>query len=202
MTGPRYDVRRDRILFVDVEMTCWDGPPPLGESPEIIEFGLAEVDVSTLEVTRSVSLLVRPARSRVSAYCEALTGISEKSLRAKGRPLREVVATMRKNWGTGSKAWMAWGSDRRAVDRDCAAVDVDTPFSASFHDLGLQFGLMLGSSGGIGLEDAIGLLGVERHGNAHSGEGDAVTTAIAWIAMAREARARLAPAAALPPPIP
>jgi len=45
----------------------------------------------------------------------------------------------------------------------------------------------------VGLSRAVELLGVDRQGQAHSGEGDAVTTAHAWIAMAREMRARLAP---------
>lgn len=195
----RYDVRRDRILFVDVEMTCWDGPPPPGESPEIIEFGLAEVDVASLELSRSVSFLVRPTRSRVSAYCESLTGITERALRARARPLQEIAGTLRRNWGTASKAWMAWGADRRAIDADCEHAGIPSPFSASFHDIGIQFGLMLGSSGGVGLDRAIGLLGVERSGIAHSGEGDAVTAARAWTALASRLRSDLLPSAEAAP---
>ena len=87
---------------------------------------------------------------------------------------------------------MAWGSDRWTVDEDCARDGMDSPFSASFHGIGLQFGLMLGGSKGVGLSRTIELLRVERHGLAHSGEGDAVTTAHAWIAMASKMRGRLA----------
>jgi len=194
MRKGRYDVRRDRILFVDVEMTCWEGAPPPGEEREIIEFGIAEVDVASLEVIRSDSLLVRPVRSVVSAYCERLTGLDGKLLRSHGRPLAEVAATLRKKWGSASKPWMAWGADQRAIDQDCLRAALDSPFSASFHDIGLQFGLMLGESRGVGLGEAAEMLGIERSGRAHSGEGDAVTTARAWIAQAAALRERLAPA--------
>jgi hypothetical protein len=71
MATGKYDVRRDRVLFVDVEMACWDGHPPAGQVPEIIEFGLAEVDVASLGIMRSGSLLARPVRSQV---CPLLRG--------------------------------------------------------------------------------------------------------------------------------
>ena len=38
----------DQILVVDVESTCWDGPPPEGEESEIIEVGLCMVEVQSL----------------------------------------------------------------------------------------------------------------------------------------------------------
>lgn len=184
----KYHVRKDRILFVDVEMTCWDGAPPPGEAAEIIEFGLAEVDVERLEVTRSESLLVRPLRSTVSEYCRSLTGISPKDLKARGRPLQEVVATMRKRFGTASKAWMSWGSDRHAIDVDCSAIGIDSPFSNSFHDVGFQFGALLGADRGIGLSEAMGMIGVERRGRLHSGVDDAIALADLWIASAANVR--------------
>lgn len=190
----KYHVRKDRILFVDVEMTCWDGEPPPGEVAEVIEFGLAEVDVERLEVTRSESLFVRPVRSTVSDYCQALTGISAKDLKARGRPLQEVASTLRKRFGTASKAWMSWGSDRHAIDVDCLAAGIDSPFSAAFHDIGFHFGALMGSDRAIGLSEAMEMIGIERKGKLHSGMDDAVALADFWIASAanvREAFARM-----------
>ncbi len=34
----------DQIFVVDVESTCWDGPPPDGRESEIIEIGWCFVD--------------------------------------------------------------------------------------------------------------------------------------------------------------
>lgn len=187
----KYDVRDDKVLFIDVEMTCWDGPPPLGESPEIIEIGVAEVDVASLCATRSQSFLVRPVRSTISAYCEQLTNITTFDLKSRGRHLRELVGTLRKQFGTASKAWMAWGADRRAIDNDCTAVGVESPFSNSFHDVGFQFSTMLGAGRAIGLSEAMEIVGVERRGRVHSGMHDAEALADLWIAIATRTRQTL-----------
>jgi hypothetical protein len=105
-------VRRDRILFVGVKVTCWDGPPPAGQVPEIIEFGIAEVDVGSLALVRSGSILVRLVASTVSPYCTRLTGLDHETLDSRGLPFREAAATLRRDWETNSKAWMSWGYDR------------------------------------------------------------------------------------------
>ena len=191
VTAARYKVRRDRILFVDVEMTCWEGLPPAGEVSEIIEFGLAEVDVAHLSLTRSGSILVRPVRSRLSDYCINLTGIDQDALRSRGRPLSEACNVLRKVWGTANKAWFSWGSDRQAVDEDCAMAGILSPFSSSFHDIGFHFGLMIGAGEAVGLTRAMLMLGLERNGRVHSGENDAVAAAQAWIALARRVRTNL-----------
>ena len=51
-----------RSLYIDVEMTCWTGPPPPGMKQEIIEIGIAEMDLRTLDITREASYFVRPRR--------------------------------------------------------------------------------------------------------------------------------------------
>lgn len=35
----------DKIIVIDVESTCWEGPPPEGQVSEIIGIGVATVDV-------------------------------------------------------------------------------------------------------------------------------------------------------------
>lgn len=197
MGRPR--IRRDRILFVDLELTCWEGEPPAGESAEIIEIGLAEVDVDSLAILRTASFLVRPEISSVSEYCERLTGLAASRLRRDGRSLRETFATMRKEWGTGSKPWMAWGSDRRAILADCARKGCDNPFSDAYHDIGMQFTLLGGFSAGVGLKQASLLLGLPFEGKEHSGVDDAVQAARAWAAIARMVRERLLPVPSVGP---
>ncbi|NTF17567.1 exonuclease domain-containing protein [Agrobacterium rubi] len=189
---PKYDVRDDRNLFVDVEMTCWDGLPPEGEAPEIIEIGVAELDLDTLEVTRSRSYLVKPVFSSISAFCTDLTGIAPADIKRTGRPLIEVGARIAKDFGSRSKQWISWGADRRALDRDHDLKNVPPTFSAAFMDMGLDFKHSLGMSRGIGLTRAMELYGLERTGRIHSGEQDAVDTALLWAEMARRRRDELA----------
>lgn len=187
----KYDVRHDRNLFVDVEMTCWEGSPPDGESPEVIEIGIAELDLETLLVTRSQSYLVTPTFSSISEYCSDLTGITPTDIRRRGRPLSQVAAKISKDFGSRSKQWLSWGPDRRAIDIDFAKKNVPPAFSAAFVDMGLDFRNSLGSSGGIGLTTAMALFGLERTGRIHSGEQDAVDTALLWAEMARRRRCDL-----------
>jgi len=191
MTG-KFKVRRDRILFVDFELTCWEDAPPAGEEPEIVEIGLAEIDVSSRLCTRAHSFLVIPERSAISPYCENLTGISAAMVRKNGRPLREISATLKKEWGTANKAWMAWGADRAAILRDCRVKNVENPFSEAFHNLGQQFSFLVGGSSSIGLNDAHRMLGLERSGKIHRGMEDALAAAQVWLALAGRLQSALA----------
>lgn len=184
----KFKVRRDRILFLDVEMTCWEGPAPEGQVQEIIEFGLAEVDVPSLALVRTASFLVRPESSTVSPFCERLTGITAERLKKEGRWLSEVLATMKKEFGTQSKAWMSWGADRRAVMADCERKSAPNPFSEAFHDVGMQFSLMTGASASVGMQEAAAMLGVALEGRHHSGVDDAAQTAHIWMELAARLR--------------
>src|SRR5687767_879866 len=68
----------DRILVIDVEATCWPrGEEPAGVESEIIEVGVAEVDVAAAAVVGNASLIVRPQRSTISAYCTELTTLTQ-----------------------------------------------------------------------------------------------------------------------------
>jgi inhibitor of KinA sporulation pathway (predicted exonuclease) len=189
-----YDVRRDRLLFVDLELTCWEnGIAPAGQSSEIIEIGIVEVDAPSLSITRTASFLVKPTRSEVSGFCTALTGITSTMLRSQGRPFAETCRLLERKWGTGGKAWMSWGPDRRAVDAACEIEGVASPFSQSFHDLGTLFSLAAGRKRGIGQTEAMEAFGLTRTGRIHSGEADAIALAELWMAAAAAARLVLEP---------
>lgn len=186
--SPKYVVRRDRILFLDNEESCWVEGPPDGQRAEVIEIGIAELDVESLEIRRAKSFLVRPQYSTISPYCTELTGHSDESLRKHGRPLPEVFRSIEKEFGPGSKAWIAWGRDRRSIDRDAALKGVASPFSAAYVDLGLYVSLTLGLGRSVGLTEAMALHGMERSGRIHSGVDDAVDTARLWAEIARRSR--------------
>ncbi|GAA0587894.1 3'-5' exonuclease [Caenispirillum bisanense] len=182
-------LRLDRLLFVDLELTCWRGPPPDGEQSEIIEIGLAEVDAADLRITRSGRYLVRPARSTVSDYCTELTGITAADLRAHGRPLAQVLGSLRKDWGPGRKAWYAWGTDRLLLDEAVAAAHLEEhPFSPGFVDLAQLYTTLRGCGQRVALEDALAREGLEPEGRRHSAEGDAVDAARIWMRLAGRLR--------------
>jgi inhibitor of KinA sporulation pathway (predicted exonuclease) len=74
----------DRILVVDLESTCWDGPPPAGQVSEIIEVGICTVDVPSLQRAERRSILIKPVKSEVSEFCTRLTTLTAEHLKDAG----------------------------------------------------------------------------------------------------------------------
>ena len=67
MSSGKYKVRQDKRLHVDFEMTCPDDDAPLDipfES-EIIEMGVVELDLETLELGRRDSITLRTSILRL-----------------------------------------------------------------------------------------------------------------------------------------
>jgi inhibitor of KinA sporulation pathway (predicted exonuclease) len=56
----------DQIIVIDVESTCWQDTPPVGQESEIIEIGVCTVDVASGKRLEKESILVKPERSKVS----------------------------------------------------------------------------------------------------------------------------------------
>jgi inhibitor of KinA sporulation pathway (predicted exonuclease) len=83
----------DIVLVVDVEATCWEGSPPEGEENEIIEIGLCLLDVKSGERRERESMLVRPERSRVSAFCTELTTLTQEQVE-QGIPFADACALL------------------------------------------------------------------------------------------------------------
>lgn len=72
-----HDHRIRLLNVIDVEATCWDRQPPPGCVSEIIEIGLTTVDVSARRRVSRHRVLARPVRSKVSAFCTELTGLTQ-----------------------------------------------------------------------------------------------------------------------------
>lgn len=180
--------RLDRVLIVDFELTCWEGTPPPGQSPEIIDVGIVEVDVENLEAIRAERFLVRPKWSEVSEYCTDLTGITAGELRRHGRRFPEVAAGLRRKWGTASKLWVSWGRDDVAVRRDAERHGVENPFSESFQNLGLEHTIETGASANVSLHEAMRELGIEPGPNRHSALNDALDLSEVWRSKVRTRR--------------
>lgn len=44
------DAQRQRAIYIDLEWNCWDGPPIPGRHQEVIEIGVVEVRLDSLEM--------------------------------------------------------------------------------------------------------------------------------------------------------
>jgi inhibitor of KinA sporulation pathway (predicted exonuclease) len=131
----------NRMLFVDVELTCWEGNAPAGEVSELIAFGIVDLRTDELKIRREKIVFVRPQVSTISPFCTTLTGITPKEAEA-APPLPDAVRSIRKTFGQSD--WCAWGRDDLLIRESCERAGVELPFPGCFHDLAAQVRSLLG----------------------------------------------------------
>ena len=175
----------DQVLVIDVESTCWDGPPPEGEEKEIIEIGVCVLDVSTGERVAKQSLLVRPERSRLSPFCSDLTHLTQSQVEQQGVSFERACSILRRKYGARDRIWASFGDyDRRQFERQCAALGVLYPFGPSHINVKLLFALFNALPQEVGLIPALELAGLPVEGTHHRGADDAWNTAgLLWSLM-------------------
>ncbi|MFE9877862.1 exonuclease domain-containing protein [Streptomyces sp. NPDC005784] len=161
------------LNVVDVEATCWEGPPPPGAVSEIIEIGLTVVDLDKGVRVEKHRLLVRPARSTVSAFCTELTGLTRGEVEAGlefAVACRELAARHR----TGERPWASWGDyDRHQFARQCAATATPYPFGHRHTNAKAVFTAAHGLRKRPGMAQALRLAELPLEGRHHRGEDDA-----------------------------
>lgn len=175
----------NRMLFVDVELTCWEGEPPAGEQAELIAFGIVDLRTDDLAFRREQLFLVNPQVSVISPFCTTLTGITPKEAAA-APPLPEVVRTIRKTFGQCD--WCAWGRDDRLIRESCERAGAELPFLGAFHDLSAQVRGLLGLTYRLGLDEALERFDLDWEGTPHDALADARNLGRLFIALARRLR--------------
>jgi inhibitor of KinA sporulation pathway (predicted exonuclease) len=163
----------DRILVIDVESTCWEGTPPPGQMSEIIEIGLATVDVARLERVDRRSILVRPACSAVSAYCTQLTTLTQADVNA-GIPLAEACRLLAQEYRAAERPWASYGDyDRQQFERNCVAFGIPYPFGPTHLNVKNLAAMSYGWSREVGLSEGLRRIGLPLEGIHHRGGDDA-----------------------------
>jgi inhibitor of KinA sporulation pathway (predicted exonuclease) len=178
------------LIVVDVEATCWDGEPPAGQVHEIIEIGICVVDLGTRERVERRRILVRPRRSRVSAFCTELTGLSQSDVDT-GMEFADACAVLRNELHAESRTWGSWGDyDRKQFERQCTAGRVAYPFSARHRNLKAEFAERMGLRKRPGMAQALRLAGLPLEGRHHRGVDDAWNIAAMALLLESEASMR------------
>ena len=163
----------DRIIVVDLESTCWEGPPPPGQVSEIIEIGVAVVDAASLERVEKHSILVRPVLSQVSEFCTRLTTLTADQLASAGS-LADAAQVLRKEFRSKDRLWASWGDyDRRQFERVCGELGVGYPFGPGHLNVKTLFAVAHGLDAELGLDTACQRLGLAFEGTHHRGVDDA-----------------------------
>lgn len=161
------------LNVVDVEATCWEGQPPAGAVGEIIEIGLTVVDLAQRERVAKHRILVRPARSRVSGFCTALTGLTQEEVDT-GVGFGEACRMLTDEHHADSRTWASWGDyDRRQFERQCDATGTRYPFSSRHVNVKQRFTEARGLRRRPGMAAALAVAGLPLDGRHHSGADDA-----------------------------
>jgi len=158
------------INIVDVEATCWDGQPPPGQVSEIIEIGLTVVDLAEGARLGKHRILVRPQRSRVSAFCTELTSLTQEEV-DEGVPFAEACGQLARDHHTNQLPWASWGDyDRNQFMRQCK--DVEYPFSSDHTNAKRRFTEALGLRKRPGMAQALEIANLPLEGRHHRGDDD------------------------------
>ncbi|MUN36448.1 3'-5' exonuclease [Actinomadura litoris] len=169
------DERTGRYLnVVDVEATCWPTRAEAGGQPnEIIEIGLCVVDLEARERTAKHRVLVRPARSAVSAFCTDLTGLTQDEVDG-GVPFAEACAILEREHRSHTRAWASWGDyDRKQFEAQCARAGVRYPFGRRHTNAKATYSQARGLPKRLGMAGALQHAGLPLEGRHHCGADDA-----------------------------
>lgn len=173
------------VNVIDVEATCWEDQPPPGQTSEIIEIGLTVVDLATRERADRHRLLVRPQRSRVSAFCTTLTGLTQAEVDT-GLGFAQACRTLAAEHRAGERPWASWGEyDRRQFLRQCRATGTPYPFGKHHTNVKELFTRAHHLPRRPGMAQALRYAGLPLEGRHHRGEDDAWNIAALVLELAR-----------------
>jgi len=179
----------DRINIVDIESTCWDANPPQKQFPEIIQIGIAQVDLKELRIVDSGSIYVQPANSSVSEFCTQLTGITQEKLDKDGLKFHKACDLMKKHYATKKYPWGSYGDyDRNQFLADCKSMNYDYPFGRRHLNVKTLIAMANGWDGELGMDGALKELKMPLEGRHHDGGDDAKNIAKLFIRVMRGCR--------------
>lgn len=170
--------RRDSILVVDIEATCWetDGPPE-GQVNEIIEIGLCLYDLDKDQIAGKRSILVYPIASRVSPFCTKLTTITAGQLEAEGIGFADACRILVEEYGARKMLWASWGGyDHSLFRKQCRRMGLGYPFGKKHLNVKRVFADCNGGRR-AGMTRALSMANLELQGIQHRGHDDAWNTA-------------------------
>lgn len=110
----------NQIICFDLEMCCWEDKP----SGEIIEIGICQINLNTMKIEKEAQYFVKPEKDEISEFCTNLTGYTQSFINKNGRPLEEVLNTIKKNFGF-NKTYFSWGRDDIVLMNECESKKID-----------------------------------------------------------------------------
>jgi inhibitor of KinA sporulation pathway (predicted exonuclease) len=164
-----------QVLIIDVEATCWEPPEfqPHNEISEIIEIGIAVVDLDSMEMIENDSIIVRPQRSKLSKFCTKLTTLTPEIVN-QGVTLHAACELLKKNYLSDKRVFASWGDyDRKQFSQNCQDYNIKYPFGPRHMNLRNMFTVLHGLEKEPEVPAAVTMVGGKFDGTAHRGIDDA-----------------------------
>lgn len=166
-----------QLVIIDIEATCWGAEPPLGQQSEIIEIGVCSLSLESGEVGSKRSILVRPQRSTVSAFCTQLTTLTQAQVDT-GVLFDAACQLLREEYDSAKRAWASWGEyDRKMFEAQCQSFQVEYPFSQRHVNLKKLFRKVFREKKPLGMAQALAHVHLPLTGTHHRGDDDAYNIA-------------------------
>ena len=172
---------------IDLELSCYPANEfPHGETKEIIEVGLAIVDLRSLSITKTYSVPIVPSVSTISPYCTELTGWTGAKLKRQGVEFKEACRRLSEKYGGQNRLLITDSDDPDFFREQCLAMQVTYPFGTDCINVSTLFALFTGEFRKVSLESMLAKFGMEFEGRLHSAEDDARNIARLFIRLIRE----------------
>ncbi|MGX7666517.1 exonuclease domain-containing protein [Flavobacterium pedocola] len=174
----------DKIIIIDLEATCWQGTVPKGQENEIIEIGLAVLDVATGEVSKNQGILIRPQRSEVSPFCTELTTITSELLEQEGILFEEAIEKLVDEYSPDQYTWASYGQyDLNMLKRQCKSFGIPYPMGDEHINVKTTFADVYGLQKPTGMNGALHVLELPLEGTHHRGVDDArnIAKILHWV---------------------
>jgi inhibitor of KinA sporulation pathway (predicted exonuclease) len=171
-------MKTEQLIIIDVECTCWENKiTPPGQLSEIIEIGVCRLHLTQLTLSGRRSLLIKPARSQVSAFCTQLTSITPEMV-AEGMSFAEACAILQNEYDTQEYGWGSWGNyDRGMFEQLCPLFGVPYPFGNQHINLKKAFTRCFRLPTDVGMSRGLRIAKLELEGTHHRGGDDAFNIA-------------------------
>lgn len=165
-----------KIIVIDLEATCTEKTEP-NFINEIIEIGIAELDVKRQEITKNWTIMVQPRWSEVTEFCTQLTTIHPEMVTAEAGAvtLNKAIQVLEKEYPSLRKmTWASYGDyDRRQFERQCGREGVMYPFGVTHINVKNLAALYYALPREVGMDAMLEHMGFELEGVHHRGIDDA-----------------------------
>ena len=172
-----------KVNIIDLEATCWDTrEEKIKNRNEIIEIGIAVVDVLDEKIVENESIYVKPQYSEISKFCTELTGITPEIV-SNGLSFPDALEKLKRDYAFRERINFSWGDyDSKQFLENCRMYNVK-PCYKTWMNLKALFSLKKKAKKEMGTYKAVKSLGMEFKGRHHSGKDDAYNIAKLYLSI-------------------